>query len=115
MGTGTREGLLPGEVKCSSVRVVCGQVGVQGYFSASVSKEPVIPSILYLAFKCLLCLSIPGLLVVNRISCFIRGRVSGNEKHLLSTFVKQTNKTPLTLEPKVTPYTPHSPRLSSQT
>lgn len=109
MGTGTREGLLPGEVKCSSVRFVCGQVGAQGYFCASVNKEPVIPSILYLAFKCVLCLSISGLLVANRISCFIRGRVNGDEKHLLSTFVKQTNKTPLTLEPKepkVTPYTP---------
>lgn len=49
MGTGTREGLLPGEVTCNSVRFVCGQVGVKGYFCASVNKEPVIPSTLFLS------------------------------------------------------------------
>lgn len=48
MDTGTREGLLPGEVICNSVRFVCGQVGVKGYFCAYVNKEPVIPSILFL-------------------------------------------------------------------
>lgn len=75
MGTGKREGPLLGEVKCNSVSFACGHIGVSGYFLASFNKEPVIPFILYFSFRCVLCHSTSGLLLLNRISCFIRGSV----------------------------------------